>query len=180
MATKPRTKAKRLATNYPVPQDRSECENAIRELGDKRREVARIEADMNDRLAKIKQEFEAKAAPLKDRVAELLGGIETYCAANRDALTNTGKTKTHAFGSGEVKWRTRPPRVSVRGQDDVLEALKGLGLGRFIRTSETVNKEAILDEPDTVKGIKGITVGSEGEDFVVEPFEQKISKGGAA
>ena len=56
----------------------------------------------------------------------------------------------------------------------MLDALRDRGLTRFIRVAESVNKEAILADPSAVAGIKGITVGSEGEDFIVEPSEDEI------
>ncbi|EPC0089013.1 host-nuclease inhibitor Gam family protein, partial [Escherichia coli] len=47
-----------------------------------------------------------------------------------------------------------------------------MGLERFIRTKEEVNKQAVLAEPDAVKGIAGIKVNKGAESFHVEPFEQ--------
>ncbi|MEC9342674.1 MAG: host-nuclease inhibitor Gam family protein, partial [Pseudomonadota bacterium] len=70
-----------------------------------------------------------------------------------------------------------PPRVTVRGQDAVIEALRAIGLGRFIRIKEEVNREALLAEPDVARSVAGISIGSEGEDFVVEPFEEELTDG---
>lgn len=168
-------KAKRLARNYPVPQTRDDCDRMIRELGDMRRSLARVEADMNDNLAKVKERFETKAEPLRDKANELVEGIETWCAANRDLITNGNKVKFARMKNGEVKWRSRPPKVTIRGAEAVIEALRALGLSRFIRTKEEINRDAVLDEPDAVKTVKGISIGSEGEDFVIEPFEQEIT-----
>ncbi len=170
------TRAKRLAASYPVPQSKDDCDEMIRALGDLRRDVARLEADMNDKLAEVKERFEQKAEPLREKVEELLGGIETWCAANRDALTNSGKVKFAKLKNGEIRWRIRPPKVTVRTKDAVLQALKDLGLTRFIRTKEEINKDAILEDPDAVKSVKGIGIGSEGEDFVVEPFEAELNE----
>lgn len=169
------SKAKRLARNYPVPQTRDDCDQMIRVLGDARRDLARIEADMNDRLAEVKERFETKAEPLRDKVDELVSGIETWCAANRDALTNGSKVKFARLKNGEIKWRLRPPKVTIRGADAVIQALRDLGLSRFIRVKEEVNRDAILDEPDAVRAVKGIAIGSAGEDFVIEPFEHELS-----
>lgn len=168
------TKAKRLARNYPVPQSREDCDRSIRELGEARREIVRLEAGMNDALAKVKEHYETQAKPFRERADLLLQGIETWCEANRSVLTQGGKVKFAVFGAGEVKWRARPPKVAIRAADAVLESLRGLGLGRFIRTKEEINKEAILNEPEAVTGVKGLTVASEGEDFVVEPFEAEL------
>ncbi|MFH2013564.1 MAG: host-nuclease inhibitor Gam family protein, partial [Patescibacteria group bacterium] len=47
-------------------------------------------------------------------------------------------------------------------------ALKDLGLSKFIRTKEEVNKQAILESPEEVKDIKGLSI-SQIEEFVVKP-----------
>lgn len=169
-------KTKKLGTNYPVPQSKEDCDAAIKQLGDVRRDIQRLDADMNDELASVKEKYEAKADPLRDKSDELLGGIETWCAANRDQLTMNGKVKYARFGNGEVKWRARPARVTIRGVDAVIENLASLGLQQFLRVKTEVNKDAILDDPEAVTGVKGVSVGSEGEDFVVEPFESEIAK----
>jgi phage host-nuclease inhibitor protein Gam len=84
--------------------------------------------------------------------------------------------KFHKVPAGENNWRRRPPKVSVRGMAVVLERLKSLGLKRFIRTKEEVNKEAMLAEPDVAASVDGINVGSEGEDFVITPFETDLEE----
>ena len=101
-------------------------------------------------------------------------GVQGWCEANRDELTNNGKTKTANLVTGEVQWRNRPPSVSIRGADSVLETLLRLGLERFIRRKEEINKEAILNEPAAVAGVAGITVKSGIEDFAIVPFEQTV------
>jgi phage host-nuclease inhibitor protein Gam len=57
----------------------------------------------------------------------------------------------------------------------VIDTLKRLALGRFIRTKEEINKEAILNEPDAVAGVAGIAIQRGVEDFVITPFEQEVS-----
>ena len=74
-----------------------------------------------------------------------------------------------------MQWRQRPPSVSIRGQEAVIDLIKRLGLTRFIRTKEEVNKEAVLNEPDEVRGVAGLTVVTGVEDFVITPFEQEVS-----
>ncbi|EHV66253.1 bacteriophage Mu Gam like family protein [Escherichia coli DEC6C] len=72
-----------------------------------------------------------------------------------------------------MSWRLEKPSCSVsRDVEGVIEMLRRMGLERFIRTKEEVNKQAILAEPDAVKGIAGIKVNKGAESFSVEPFEQ--------
>lgn len=56
----------------------------------------------------------------------------------------------------------------------MLETLERLGLSRFIRTKREPNKEAMLNEPEAVKGVAGITIVQGVEDFIVTPFEQEV------
>jgi phage host-nuclease inhibitor protein Gam len=72
-------------------------------------------------------------------------------------------------------FQPRPPSVSIRGQEAVIDLIKRLGLTRFIRTKEEVNKEAVLNEPDEVRGVAGLTVVTGVEDFVITPFEQEVN-----
>lgn len=171
---KKNTRLKTDAARVNVPQNREAVAETIREIGLLQRELARIEADMNDELAAVKEAYETDAEPRRQRVAALIAGAQIYGEANRDALTQNGKVKTAAFTTGEIQWRTRPPSVRITGAEAVLDALRRLGLMRFIREKEEVNKEAILNEPEAVAHVAGISI-SQGEDFIVVPFEAELA-----
>ncbi|EIF0163143.1 host-nuclease inhibitor Gam family protein, partial [Salmonella enterica] len=109
---------------------------------------------------------------LKKDIDTLSKGVQGWCEAHRDELTQNGRTKTASLITGKVEWRNRPPSVGIRGVETVLETLRRLGLERFIRTKEEINKDAILSEPKAVEGVAGITVRSGVEDFAITPFEQ--------
>ncbi|WP_218072822.1 host-nuclease inhibitor Gam family protein, partial [Escherichia coli] len=141
--------------------------------GDLQREAARLETEMNDAIAEITEKYASQIAPLKTSIETLSKGVQGWCEANRDELTNGGKVKTANLVTGDVSWRQRPPSVSIRGVDAVMETLERLGLQRFIRTKQEINKEAILLEPKAVAGVAGITVKSGIEDFSIIPFEQE-------
>lgn len=165
----------KAAAAVGVPQTLEECNRAIAEIGVAQRERDRIQADMNDSLAATREAWEAQAKPFADRIKELTAGVQLYCEAHRAELTQAGKTKTARLAAGEVSWRMRPPSVVVRGVDVVIDALKRLGLGRFVRTKEEVNKEAILAEPEVAKQVKGLTI-SQGEDFVIKPWDTELEQ----
>ncbi len=168
MATVAKLKTKAQAY---APQSSNDCAADIKKLGDLQRDFARAQADMNDEIAAITKRYQPKLEQLTERIETLQAGVQTYCEAHRDELTNGGKVKFSNFVTGEVNWRQRPPSVSIRGADAVLETLARMGLSRFIRTKQEPNKEAILNEPDAVRGIAGITVVTGVEDFVITPFE---------
>ncbi|MEW6314319.1 MAG: host-nuclease inhibitor Gam family protein [Pseudomonadota bacterium] len=168
------TRLKSRAQAY-VPQSRDDAAADIRKIGDLQRELARKTGEMNDAIADIAHRCQPHLDALADQIKVLQEGVQGYCEAHRDELTG-GKVKTAQFVTGEVQWRQRPPSVTVRGAEAVIEALKRLGLGRFVRTKEEVAKDMILNEQDAVRGVAGITVVTGVEDFVITPFEQEVAK----
>lgn len=174
MASKP-TRTKAPAVKVTVPQSREEANAFIRAIGANARDLARIEAAMNDEMAALKERFESQAQPLKDENQALTNGVQIWCEANRDTLTKGGKVKTAALPAGEIGWRMRPPSCRITGKDAVIEALHELGLERFIRTQEEPNKEAMLNEPDVATAVPGIAI-NQGEDFFVQPFETELAE----
>lgn len=173
MPPKTATRLKTKAQVY-VPQSRDETAADIRKIGDLEREKLRATAEMNDAIAHITEKFQPRLDALNDQLKTLQEGVQGYCEAHRTELTDGGKVKTANFITGGVQWRQRPPSVSVRGQEAVIDLLKRLGLTKFVRTKEEVNKEAVLNEPDEVRGVAGLTVVTGVEDFVITPFEQEI------
>lgn len=172
MSTPKKTKVKAPAA-VAVPQTRDDCAAMIRTLGDALRETSRQELEMNDAIAVITAERQPAIDALRAKTKALTTAIQTWCEANRDSLTDGGKVKFANLITGEVTWRQRPPSVRVTGSDDVIQTLQRLGLERFVRIKEEVNKEAILNDPDAVRGVAGIAVVSGVEDFAVTPFEQE-------
>lgn len=173
---KTKTRIKSAAAASSVPQTREQAAQAVAEIGAANRDLSRITADMNDELAQVKERYEQQAEPLRLKINALTQGVQTWAEANRDALTQHGKTKTAALTTGEIAWRLRPPSVRVTGTEAVLDLLRRMGLKRFIRAKDEVNKEAILNEPGAVAQVAGISI-SQGEDFVVVPFEAELAEG---
>ena len=159
---------------YQAAQNEQDASDLIKTLGEKRREIMRVEAAMNDHIAQTKLEFEEQASPLLAEVTEIIDAVQAWAEVNRDELTKDGKVKTVKLMSGEFNWRTRPPKVGLRGKPKIIQALKDLGLTRFIRTSEDIDKDALLKEKEAASAIAGVTISSAGEDFAISPYELQI------
>lgn len=170
-------KTKTKAANTAVPQSQDEATRFVREIGDLNRQVARIQADMNDRLAEIKEQAEREAAPLGDRVRDLTEGLRIWCEANRARLTDGMKRKFADLGTGRIEWRLAPPKVTIKGVEAAIAAIKTLGALEFLRTKTEIDKEAMLRDREKARLVPGVTIGSEGENFSVEPFEAAIEGG---
>jgi phage host-nuclease inhibitor protein Gam len=158
-----------------VPATRFEADEAIRVIGEHQRKREVIQTALNDRLAAVKAELETLAAPIAESIKVLGHGVQVWAEANRVELTRDGKTKTVKLGNGEISWRFRPPSVTLRAAGLVIEALKRLGLDRFIRTKEEIDREAILREPAAVQDVKGIAI-AQGEDFCIKPFATELEE----
>lgn len=158
----------------PVPATLAEAEELLARIGRQQREVQRIETRMADLLARTKAGYEAKAAPIVEAIEADLVALHAWAEAHRGTLLEKDR-KSARVASGELGWRTSPPTVRVTGVRSVLENLKKLGLSRFIRTKEEVDKEAIRREPDAVKSVKGVSVTQQ-EEFWVKPFESQIER----
>jgi phage host-nuclease inhibitor protein Gam len=165
MATK---KMKALAATVSIPQSRADCAASIKTLGDAQRDFERQRAAMNDEIAEITKRYQPGLEALDAQCQSLAKGIQTWCEANRATLCENGKTAN--LVTGEVSWRQRPPSVRISGADSVIETLRRMQLERFVRTKDEVNKDAILNEPDAVRGIAGISIVTGVEDFAIVPF----------
>lgn len=170
-------KVKMQGANAPVPQDDSEAREALREIGDLNREALRLQAEMNDQIAALQQRYGELVAPINEAATAKIEGLRMFAEANRARLTGNGKVKYFQFATGKISWRLRPAKVSIRGKTDaVIEALQAAGLHRFLREKVEINKEAMLEDRTTAMAIKGVMIGSDGEDFVVEPFETELKE----
>ena len=169
------TRVTKPTGNVPVPQNKDEANNFIAVIGEHQRRRQEIEIAMNEAMAPIKKYHEEKAAVHAEEITRRTEGLMRWCDANRQDLTK-GKTKTVALAAGEIFWRLRPPKVTVRGKDAVIEAFERLGLSDFLRVKKDIDKEALLRCPDKVTAIQGISVGSAGEDFGVKPFETSLEE----
>ena len=167
-------KMKSSAASMPVLQSKLDAQSAITSLGQVQRDLMRIEADINDQIAKINEAHAAQIEALRSRREALQAGIQTWCEAHR--LEICGKGKSANLVTGEVQWRQRPPSVTVRNADSVIDQLGQLGLTQFVRVKHEVNKEAILAEPDAVQGVRGLSVSTGVEDFVITPFEVDLEQ----
>lgn len=174
MATKTKTKVKSSAAQIEIPQTREQCATMIKRLGDAQRQYQASLAEMNAAIADITQSYQPVLALEDSQIVALQQGIQTWCEANRVSLCPKD-SKTANLVTGEISWRIRPPSVRVIGADAVLDTLRRAGLERFVRVKSEVNKEAILNEPEAVRGIAGLTISSGVEDFVITPFEQEAA-----
>jgi len=158
-----------------VPRNHSEANAALMMIGVHQRARQRIETEMNERLAAIRREFEARAEPHRRAIESHISGLRAWCEANRAELL-TSDLKTYRFAAGEVSWRIRPPRVTVRDTAQAIAWFASNRLLSFIRQREELNKEEMLRCPAEASRNPFIRIGSGGEEFYVRPFDTELEE----
>ena len=152
-----------------VPQSNGEANQIIARIAEWQRLIDDLNNDLNRQIERLRVPAINQAASLAAHIEDGVERLYAYCEANRDSLTGGGKTKTIAFPSGAVSWRTTPPKVSLKDVEEVIKMLKVLGLERFIRTKkEEVDKEAMLADQATAKTVPGVKIAQH-EEFVIKP-----------
>ncbi len=162
-------------TALDTPQSREDAEAFLLRIGALQREVKRVEAAMNDELAEIKARYGTQAQPMNDELREKFVALHAWAEANRADILD-GRSKTAKLTTGELSWRTAPPKVGLRNVAGVIDALKKLRLTQFIRTKEEVNKEAILADQESrelASGVAGVSITQQ-EEFIAKPFETEL------
>lgn len=174
-------KLKRAASAALAPADAAGADILLARVGRLVREREAIQAALDERVTEAKQVAEAQAAPLAAEIDALTRGLQLWAEANREKLTDGFRHKTVKLAAGELLWRTRRPVVRIANTEEVLRTLDALGLGRFVRTKAEIDKEAMLADPLAARAVPGVSIGSEGEDFVVQPLTEPLpAVGGVA
>lgn len=168
-------RVKKNAPKFPVPQTQEQAAKMLAEIGEHQRERQRIQANMNDKLALVREQFEEQALPHAEAIVGKTTAVQHWFEANRDRLTQGGKTKTVKLATGEVSWRMRPPSCKLRNVKGLIEQIKERGLLQFLRVKEEPNKEAMLAEQELALSLKGVSI-EQGEDFVLKPFETQLEE----
>ena len=114
-------------------------------------------------------ERKARLDELQSLNDQLTDGIANWCNTHRSELLKGGK-KSYKFNTGTVKWTATSDKVEINVDEaELIERLKKQDLGILVRSSETVNKQAILDNPLLIKDIKGVDIVKGGENFKITP-----------
>jgi phage host-nuclease inhibitor protein Gam len=177
--TRPR-KLKKPAATVAAPRDRAEAETFLARIGAAERELAVIQAAFDEVVATAKAEAEERALAHRLEVEGLTTGIQLWAEANRAVLTQDGKTKTVDLATGKVGWRNRPPKVQVKDEDAVIAHIEAAELEQFLRRKVTLDRDALKADPVAANAIPGITIGSAGEEFFLEPTGMALAKGSPA
>lgn len=162
-------KRKAKKAEIVVPSSLEEAAMFVARLGEEQRAIEEIELELNREIEALKAEAMAEVAAYSECKEALLEGIAAFAEKHRVELTASGN-KTVQLPTGYFGWRWTPPSVSLRNAAAVLEELIRAKINKFVRTKHEVNREAMLEDKDLARTIKGVTI-TQREQFFVKPSE---------
>lgn len=157
----------------PVPKSLDEAAEFLCRIGKEQRATDTIQSDLNAKVDELKAKAVSDAELHQKKISQLVEGLYAFAETDRDELTDGGKRKTVELPTGIFGWRLTPPSVVFRNVKLILKNLKSLGLNRFIRIKEEVDKEAMLAEQEVAKTIRGVSI-TQHEEFIVKPTELEV------
>jgi phage host-nuclease inhibitor protein Gam len=167
-----------------VPQNREQAGAALARYAQLDRAVDRLEIQMNEEIAKIKEAYFQTALPIRIEAEEIEAALQSFCEANRDTLTNNRNTKTIDFGVGKTSWRSTPAKVTVNGkEEDLVDHIKRSEdpeLKKFLRATFEIDKVQVLRNPDQVGKLPGVEIVRGFETFEIKPDAAKIPESAEA
>ena len=155
------------------------CAQEIAAIGVIERELARLQGELDQQVAKVKADHEAMAGPLREDRALREAAVRAFCEARRDSLCE-GDTKSIEFASGEAGWRMGQAKLEVESKrlPEILKALMAPKLKHLLRFKDPeIDKRAVLKQPELVKGLKGLKIVPAEESFWVKPTALDLAEG---
>lgn len=161
----------RKQTLISVPTNLTELNLRIALVGSLTRDLEVARAAEETAIASIKAASAVTLAPLAERIARELSGIEKYASANRTSLLLEGM-KSVSLSAGRIGWRMTPLRVSFmkKGAEKALAFLKANRMKKYLRVVTEINKEALLADQPVVEGVSY----KQQDEFFVEPNAEPI------
>ncbi len=139
-----------------------EADEALRQIGENRRDLTAIENVMNERIADAKATADAKARPIREQTALLETAIKDFAIAHR---ADMGKAKSKALTFGKVGFRQSTRLILPRGAEKVKAILSEL-LRRDM-TECVVYPEPKIDK-DALKKYSACEIAAVGAKLEVE------------
>jgi phage host-nuclease inhibitor protein Gam len=156
---------KRKKSDLPALTEWRAVDKAIGVIATLEGEAARVTAEAEEEIRKIREDAAARAS--RDRLAaeEFRDAIEAFSEAHKEEF---GKARSLALPHGRIGWR-RVPRVKFLVKAATLvAALEGRGLAAAVITKKSPNKEILATYPRHVLDDVGARLVVD-EKFYVEP-----------
>jgi phage host-nuclease inhibitor protein Gam len=142
-----------------------EANMVLKEIG-----ILEKELEALKQIAAIKEEAAKKGQALRKRVVDNSDSLSAYALYNKDELFKDRKSVQLSFGSFGYRKST-----SISVKKTTLELLQKLGLTKYIRVKQEVNKEAMAElDDDTLSQVNSARKVK--DDFFCEADKEEINK----
>lgn len=120
-----------------------DVDSALRQYGELSMQIEALEAEYTRRINQLREELQAKTAPLVQTREQLAKEMEQFVRDHWDELNGRSRVLTY----GEVGLR-RATSIVIRKVAETLAALKERGLHHCIIVKETPNKDVMAQLTD--------------------------------
>ncbi len=153
----------------------AEAAEAQKRIGTLLRQIHACEDQFEKEREVIDKKEDDAIRPLQAEALELGKQVYAFAVQHKTELTDGGTHKTVKLPmrAGSFAWYTTPPAITIENAQEVLQRIKELGLLRFVRTKEEVNREALLQEHTIASTIAGVTVSRQ-DKFAIKPTGVKV------
>lgn len=139
--------ARKKVLSEPTLRGWTEVDGALRDIRECRHTLAELAIERDRRIDSVKDEYAKNALPLQNRVKRLEGEVKEYVDAHRAELTG----KSRALNFGIVGYRLSSKLVLAAGKAaEAIAVLKAMGKGELVKTTETLDREALKKQPQSV------------------------------
>ena len=105
----------------------------------------RLEAEINQRIARVHEQFQNQVQAVAENEAHITGEIEQYFLQHKGDLPGGTFSGTY----GKVSYKLNPPKViflAGRKEENVVGRFEEIGRQDVLRTKTVLNREAVLDK----------------------------------
>ncbi len=155
---------------------------AIAEVARLTTEIKNAEDKTNESILILQQELADQIEPLKQEIKKISLSVKKFVDANREKLFKD-EVKTIKLETGDISYRSSGKKVGVNSSQKLIDSIladNNLTNVRdkfvkkmdkvFIRTKLELNKDAVLENPDTAKTVTGVEVAEGEESFYIKPY----------
>lgn len=159
-----------MARAKKAEMSRGEFETAVSELSAAMRTVNTNITQLGKARQTLEEKFAANRAAAEETINARWKDVCAYAESHRSDLVGDAKS-TEIMGT-IIGWRTNPPSVKIDpkvGEDAVITNIRNAGLeDELLRLEVGLNKQAMLNDPNTALRIKGVSILTDEEDFFVK------------
>lgn len=140
-------KRKKPLNVFPV-QNLDDANQVLKDIAYYQRELAAIEAKMNNDIDKIKADAKARAVAYEEKLQGLENGLQAFSEYRKDELFKKSRSVPLNFGTFGFRKSTSLKPALKHTWAMVLGILKEKGFKTAVRINETVNKDVLGEWAD--------------------------------